>query len=59
LSESLLLARRWAYLGGRLEQALPLVALGMVVVLATLALLASRSLAREIARPVAELVDWA
>ncbi len=59
LSGSLVQARRWAYLGERLSDALPLVALGMVVVLAALALAASRSLARQIARPVGELVGWA
>lgn len=59
LSESLVQARRWSYLGERMTAALPLVALAMVVVLAAMALAASRSLAREIARPVAELVDWA
>jgi signal transduction histidine kinase len=59
LSESLLLARRWAYLGQRLTDTLPYVALALAVLLALLGLGASRSLARQIARPVAELVQWA
>ncbi len=59
LSESLLLARRWAYLGQRLTDTLPYVAVGLSVLLALLGLGASRSLARQIARPVAELVQWA
>ncbi|MEJ2677932.1 MAG: ATP-binding protein [Gemmatimonadota bacterium] len=59
LSESLLLARRWAYLGQRLTDTLPYVALALSVLLALLGLGASRSLARQIARPVAELVQWA
>lgn len=59
LSESLVQARRWAYLGERVESALPVLGLVMVVVLVALALGASRSLARGIARPVAELVEWA
>jgi signal transduction histidine kinase len=59
LSESLLLARRWAYLGQRVTDTLPYVALALAVLLALLGLGASRSLARQIARPVAELVQWA
>jgi two-component system, NtrC family, nitrogen regulation sensor histidine kinase NtrY len=59
LSESLLLARRWAYLGQRLTDTLPYVALALSVLLTLVGLGASRSLARQIARPVAELVQWA
>lgn len=59
LSSSLLLARRWAFLGERLVSFLPLVALLLGLTLAWLALLASRRVARELARPIHELVDWA
>src|SRR5690606_13950073 len=59
LSNSLLLARRWAFLGERLVSFLPLVALSLGLTRAWLALLASRRVARGLARPIPELVDWA
>lgn len=59
LSESLVLARRWAYLGQRAEASLPVVAVVLAMVLALAALLVSRRLARQLARPIAELVGWA
>lgn len=58
LSASLTLARRWEYVGGRIARGLPFVALGLAGVLALLALGASRRLARELARPIRELVGW-
>ncbi|MBI4544068.1 MAG: hypothetical protein HY703_02605 [Gemmatimonadetes bacterium] len=59
LSSSLLLARRWSFLGQRLTAILPLLAVGLAVVLALAALAVSRRLAQELAQPIAELVDWA
>ncbi|HEX7091727.1 MAG TPA: ATP-binding protein [Longimicrobiales bacterium] len=58
LSASLVLARRWAFLSDRLAAALPFLALGLAAVLAALALAGSRRLARDLARPIRELVDW-
>ena len=58
LSESLLLARRWSFLGARLEENLPLLAVALAVFVAALSLLASRRLARQLARPIGELVEW-
>lgn len=59
LTESLLLARRWQFIGSRLAAALPLLALGLAFFIGLLALAASRALARELARPIGELHDWA
>lgn len=56
LSASLTQARRWAFLGDRFRDALPWLALGMAIVLAVLAAAASRRLARELARPIQDLV---
>ncbi len=58
LSQSLIQANRWAFLGARLAAVLSIVALGIGLVLATVALLAARRLARELARPIQELVAW-
>lgn len=58
LSASLVLARRWAFLTNRLAAALPFLALGLAVLLAGLALAGARRLARGLARPIHELVDW-
>src|SRR5690606_17466739 len=58
LSASLVLARRWAFLTDRLASALPFLALVLAVVLAALALVGARRLARDLARPIRELVDW-
>lgn len=59
LSESLVLARRWVFIGERFAAVLPAFAIGLAVVLAGIALLASRLLARDLARPIRELVVWA
>ncbi|MBI4410416.1 MAG: hypothetical protein HY561_11950 [Gemmatimonadetes bacterium] len=58
LSSSLQLAQRWAFLGERVAAVLPLLALVLAAVVAALALLASRRLSRELARPIEELVGW-
>ena len=58
LSASLVFARRWAFLTDRLASALPFLALVLAVVLAALALVGARRLARDLARPIRELVDW-
>lgn len=59
LSESLMQARRWTFLGDRIATVAPFFLLSIGLILAGLALLASRRIAREIARPVQELVEWA
>ena len=59
LSESLLQAARWEYLGERLAALAPLVAGGLAVLLVVVALVISRGLARQLARPIRELVEWA
>jgi signal transduction histidine kinase len=56
LSTSLTQARRWAFLGERLGEILPWLVLALAAVLFTLAATASRRLARELARPIQELV---
>ena len=58
LSESLVLARRWSYVAHRISGLLPLIALVFGILLAALALGLSRTVARDLARPIAELVDW-
>ncbi|MGD8277074.1 MAG: ATP-binding protein [Gemmatimonadota bacterium] len=59
LSESLRQAGRWTFIGERINAAAPIVVAALAVFLAVLALLISRRLARELARPIGELVDWA
>lgn len=56
LSTSLTQSRRWAFLGERLQAVLPWLVLALAVVLVALAAAASRRLARELARPIQELV---
>lgn len=58
LSESLVQAQRWSFLGGRIATVAPFFLASIGLILAALALLASRRIAREIARPVHDLVDW-
>lgn len=58
LSGSLLLANRWAYVGQRLSAVTPLLAAMLALTLAAVAFLASRRLARELTRPVHDLVGW-
>ncbi|MGH7483516.1 MAG: hypothetical protein ACRELV_15300, partial [Longimicrobiales bacterium] len=59
VSASLSLARRWSFLGSRAAAALPVLVLVLVAVLAGLALVASRRIARGLTRPIQELVGWA
>jgi two-component system, NtrC family, nitrogen regulation sensor histidine kinase NtrY len=56
LSMSLTQARRWAFLGERLREILPWLVLVLAAALFGLAAMASRRLARELARPIQELV---
>ena len=58
LSESLLQASRWNYIGERLAAAAPIAIALIAAALAVLALLLSRRLARELARPIGDLVAW-
>lgn len=58
LSASLVLARRWAFLGERLAGILPAVFVVLAGALALAALIAARRLARQLARPIGELVEW-
>jgi nitrogen fixation/metabolism regulation signal transduction histidine kinase len=59
LSSSVVLARRWVFLGERLGSALPWLALLLAVVLTALALWVGRRLAVQLARPIKELAGWA
>jgi nitrogen fixation/metabolism regulation signal transduction histidine kinase len=58
LSESLVQARRWSFLGRRIIALAPAAILFVILVLTVLALAVSRRLARDLARPIRELVDW-
>jgi nitrogen fixation/metabolism regulation signal transduction histidine kinase len=58
LSESLLLARRWAFLRERIAGLLPGLGIFSALILVGAALAAARRLARELARPIRELVEW-
>lgn len=59
LSGSLTQARRWAFLGGRFLDVLPYMVLGVALLLLALAWAASRKMARQLARPIRELVEVA
>jgi nitrogen fixation/metabolism regulation signal transduction histidine kinase len=59
LSASLLLARRWAYLRERVVGLLPGAAIFCGLIVVGAALWAARRVARELARPIRELVGWA
>lgn len=59
LSQSLTQARRWTFLGERFIQALPWMVLAAAALLVGLAYAATRTLARELARPIEELVTAA
>lgn len=58
LSGSLLLARRWSFLRERAVALLPLAGIIFGAVIAGISLLAARRVARELARPIRELVEW-
>jgi len=58
LSVSLVQASRWAFLGERLGAVLSIVALAASLVFACAALLAARRLARGLASPIQDLVEW-
>jgi nitrogen fixation/metabolism regulation signal transduction histidine kinase len=59
LSNSVMLARRWSFLGERLAALLPFLILGLAVLLAALALWVGRRLSVQLARPIRELAGWA
>lgn len=59
LSESLVQARRWSFLGSRMATIAPLLVLSIGLIIALLALWAARAIAHEIASPVQDLVTWA
>jgi hypothetical protein len=59
LNRSLLQSRRYEYLLRRSQAVLPLATLLLGVMLVWLAVLAARSIARGLSRPVGELADWA
>ena len=56
LSTSVIQARRWSFLGERVVAVLPVAFGALLLLLAAAALLISRLLARELARPIRELV---
>jgi nitrogen fixation/metabolism regulation signal transduction histidine kinase len=59
LSASLIQARRWTFLGHRAAAAMPWLLLVFALLLLALSLWLSRRIARELARPIAEIVEWA
>jgi nitrogen fixation/metabolism regulation signal transduction histidine kinase len=59
LSSSVLLARRWAFIGQRLESALPATIFTLALLLTAFALAVGRRLALQLARPIRELAGWA
>jgi signal transduction histidine kinase len=59
LSESLVQAQRWSFLGSRLATIAPLLVLSIGLIVVLLSLLASRRIAHAIAWPVQDLVAWA
>lgn len=58
LSQSLVQANRWAFLGNRLIPALSIVGITLVLLLALIAALVARRLAVTLSRPIRELVEW-
>jgi signal transduction histidine kinase len=59
LSESLVQAGRWRFLGDRAFRLLPFFVGASTLILGAAALWLSRRLSRELSRPIRELVDWA
>jgi signal transduction histidine kinase len=59
LSSSVLLARRWSFLGERVAAMLPWAALVLALALTALALWVGRRLSVQLARPIKELAGWA
>jgi two-component system, NtrC family, nitrogen regulation sensor histidine kinase NtrY len=59
LSSSVVLARRWSFIGERLAGALPALALTLALLLAAAALWVGRRLSVQLARPILELAGWA
>jgi two-component system nitrogen regulation sensor histidine kinase NtrY len=59
LSSSVVLARRWSFLGDRLRDSLPLILITLAVLLTALALWVGRRLSVQLARPIKELAGWA
>lgn len=59
LSASVRLSRRWQFLGERVSSLAPAAGLFFALALAGLALVASRRVARQLARPIRELAGWA
>ena len=57
LSESLVQAARWSFLGQRIATVLPAAVGVSIVIIALLALWVSRRMARQLARPVRDLVE--
>ncbi|MEX0891642.1 MAG: ATP-binding protein [Gemmatimonadota bacterium] len=59
LSASVVQASRWQYLAERLLELLPWIVAALALLLTLAALVLSRRLARQLARPIGELVTWA
>jgi nitrogen fixation/metabolism regulation signal transduction histidine kinase len=58
LSASLLQSGRWEYLNQRALRAIPIASLVLIAMLIWMAVRAARGIAREMARPIRELVGW-
>jgi signal transduction histidine kinase len=59
LTASLQQSRRWAFLNQRVLELIPAVALVLAALLVWLAVRSARGIARELSRPIRELVEWA
>jgi signal transduction histidine kinase len=59
LSQSIVLARRWRFVGERIATVLPVLAFLLAILLASLALWVGRRLSVQLARPINELAQWA
>ncbi|MGQ0813749.1 MAG: sensor histidine kinase [Gemmatimonadota bacterium] len=58
LSTSLTQASRWEFVGRRMRTSLPFFFLALAIIVAGIALLAARRMARSVSRPIRELVEW-
>ncbi|HET7274683.1 MAG TPA: HAMP domain-containing sensor histidine kinase [Longimicrobiaceae bacterium] len=58
LSASLVQSSRWEYLNERALEVIPIVAILLALVLVWLAFRSAHAMARELASPIRELVDW-
>ncbi|MGQ0561301.1 MAG: sensor histidine kinase [Gemmatimonadota bacterium] len=58
LSRSLTQANRWEFIGERMRALLPFFFIALALLVAAIAVLAARRMARSVSRPIRELVEW-